>query len=192
MDDWIIEYSLLLVSIVSVIVVILIGFYTIRNSKRQQFQSALTDVFHMLNEKANKDAEDKLIKDYKENKELYIGNRMTDDYRKCCDIIRRNYFKIGVLISENVVSDYPFYITFGYKLAQLYAICQTEIESVRRYTPESASHFTNLAIDCLDFYHNAKEDYKIKDAKTHEKIPIGKFGKKREITKKPRKWFWKS
>jgi len=179
----------LIVSSASVIVVILIGFYTIRNSKRQQLQSALTDVFHMLNEKENKEAEDKLIKDYKENKELYTDDHMNDDYRKCCDIIRRNYFKIGVLISENVIPDYPFNITFGYKLVQLYAICQKEIERGQIDSPVFASHFTNLAIDCLDFYHNqSNEDYKIKDGKTKEKIPSGKFGKKREIIKKPRKW----
>lgn len=182
----------LLVSTASVIVVILIGIYTIRNSKRQQLQSALTDVFHMLNEKENREFEKKLIDTYKENGEkLYTGDRMNDDYLKCCDVIRRNYFKIGVLISENVVPDYPFYITFGYKLVQLYAICQPEIERGQKDTPEFASHFTNLAINCLDFYHKyADEDNKIKDAKTKEKIPVGKFGKERKIIKKPRKWFW--
>ncbi len=143
----------------------------------------------MLNEKENKEAENKLIKDYKENKEMYTGDRMNDDYLKCCDIIRRNYFKIGVLISENVIPDYPFNITFGYKLVQLYAICQKEIERGQIDSPVFASHFTNLAIDCLDFYHNhADEDYKIIDVKTKEKIPSDKFGKKRKIIKKPRKW----
>ncbi len=191
-ENVIVQIFVVALTATSVIVVILIGFYTIRHSKRQQVQSVLTDVFHKLNEKENREFEKKLIDTYKENGEkLYAGDRMNDDYLKCCDVIRRNYFKIGVLISENVVPDYPFYITFGYKLVQLYAICQPEIERGQRDTPEFASHFTNLAINCLDFYHkHADEDNKIKDAKTKEKIPVGKFGKERKIIKKPRKWFW--
>ena len=192
MYDWVIEYIPWIISITSLIVVILIGYNTIRISRKQQYQNALTDVFHLLNTKNNKDAEDELIKEYKKNgeKNLYKDNEMNDWYLKnCCDIIRRNYFKVGILISEDVVPPYPFYIIFGYKLVQLYAICQREIKSKQQETPDFASHFTNLAIDCLNFYHdNAhEEDNKVKDVKTGKQIPRDKFGIKITIIENPKK-----
>lgn len=153
-------------------------------SKKQYERTALTDVFHMLDSEENKGAE-KLLIESKGN--ISDDDYIPENYVNAIRIVKRNYFKLGLMIDYKLIPSYPFYITFGHKLVQLYDICQKEIEKTRKdYVSHHGAYFTNLAIDCLDFYLDTPELEPIKNL-LNEKIPRGKFGTKINIPKE-KKW----
>jgi len=161
-----------------------IAFQTMKQQKKENDRTGTIYVFDLLRSEENKQAEDNLIQAYTKQ-DLYDGDSIKEKYQEDYKIIRRNYYKIGLLISENIVPDYPFYITFGHKLVQLYAICQKEIEKGQKDYRLSAAYFTNLAIDSLNFHSDHPEIPPIKDPLGNE-IKRGQLGSKIRIPRKKR------
>ena len=174
----------LVIPIISVIVIVGVALMARTYSKKQYERTALTDVFDMLGSKENKDAE-KLLIDSKGN--MYEDDHIPEYYLNAIRIVKRNYFKLGLMIDYELIPSYSFYITFGHKLVQLYDICQKEIEKTRNnHVSHHGAYFTNLAIDCLNFYLDTDEMKPVKNL-LNEEISRGKFGIKINIPKE-KKW----
>jgi hypothetical protein len=167
--------STLLIPLISIVVVSLIGLFTWKYSKKQYERNAINDIFNMLDSPENKEAEDLLIKSQGNyNAEEFLP----DNYDQAITTIRRNYYKIRLMIDEGLVPPKPIYLTYGHKLVQLYDICRPQIEKIRKNNASHyASYFTNLAIDCLNYYFDKNELEPVKNTKGIE-ISKGSFGSK--------------
>jgi len=137
--------------IIPVVASAFIALFTIRYSNKSHQRNAMMDVFHMLNEGKNKETEDDMIKHFRNgNFDKYLKDypEFYDDVRK----VWRTYDQIGILISKRLIPKKEFYLLVGLKMVALYLCSHNEIQNRRITRPRSMTYFSNMSIDCFEFY----------------------------------------
>ena len=132
----------------------IIAIFTIYYSKRTHERTAMMDVFHMINVDKNKQTEDSIIKYFEEGTldEHLKESEYYEDVRK----VWRIYDQIGLLITQKLIPKNAFYSLVGLKMVTL-SFCLSHGITQRRLTrPRSLGFFTNMALDCFNYYNKKK------------------------------------
>jgi len=140
--------------IIPSIVVGIIAIFTIYYAKRSHERTAIMDVFHMINNDKNKETEDTIIEAFKQGK-LDESLKMPTFYENVKKVWRI-YDQIGLLITKKLIPKDDFYLIVGLKMVTLCFCLSSEIEKRRLTRPRSLAYFTNIAIDCFEFYKKKK------------------------------------
>ena len=136
-------------------------------AKMQSNREALTDIFGMLNETPHKSAEKNLYDAYEENGTLMKDGKLDPNRKDPSSVVKRNYDQIGAMVSGKLIPTTEYYRIFGILTVVSYFILKESIEIERKNYKYHMAHFTNLAIDCFNFWDKQKLDAKpeIKDPK---------------------------
>ena len=182
-------FSIILV-LIPVIAISIIGYKTIAYSRKQHERTSIIDIFHMLNDPKHKSAEENIIHAYKENRLMSLQHIVTA-YNDLANVVKRNYDQIGVLIDEDLIPRVPYYLTFGARTVESYRVLYDEIKNRRRLEKGYfMARFHNLAIDCLNYWHDneLQKVHPITDPKTNQEIQKDFFGKKIKLPASKKKW----
>ena len=176
--------SSLIFILIPLIATSVIGWKTIEYSKKQYERSAMKDIFGILGETAHKNAEVNLYDAYKKDGTLMKDDKLDPNRNNPAEVVRRNYDQAGAMLSSKLIPAKQYYQAFGVLTVVSFFILKKSIEQEREYHKYHVAHFTNLAIDCFEFWDKQKEDVKpkITDPKGN---PITKemLGKKISIPK---------
>ena len=105
----------------------------------------------MLKEDAHKDTEDEVISRFKNGTlgAILKSPKFQKDVKK----VWRTYDQIGLLVNKNLIPKKEFYHLFGLKMVSVYFCLSSEIEQRRLTRPFSLMYFTNMAIDCWEYWN---------------------------------------
>lgn len=153
-------------------------------AKKQSNREALTDIFGMLNETPHKSSEKNLYDAYEQYGTLMKDGKLNPDRKDPASVVKRNYDQIGAMISGDLIPKTEYYRIFGVLTVVSYFILKESIEVERKNYKYHMAHFTNLAIDCFNFWDRQKPDVKpeIKDPKGN-KIEKDMLGEKIKLPK---------
>jgi hypothetical protein len=156
-------------------------------AKRQSNIEAMKNIFGILSESGHKTAEKNIRENYEKGDLDSIKATYNDG---ASSVVRRNYDQIGAMKSSNLIPDTEYYRTFGVLTIVSYFILKESILIERKDHKYHMAHFTNLAIDCFNFWDKQEEDDKPKITDPRNK-PITKnmLGEKIKL---PKKRWWKS
>lgn len=176
--------SSLVIPLISITAVIVIGVLTWDYSKKQHERAIMKDIFAILGESPHKTPEECIRKNYK-NGEL---ENMKDTYDDgAISVVRRNYDQIGSMLASKLTPTTQYYQIFGVLTIVSYVILKGMIEEKRKEHKFHMAYFTNLAIDCFDFWDGQEEKVKPKiETPKGEKITRQMLGNKIIIPKKRR------
>jgi len=158
------------------IVAAIIAFFTIRYSKKSHERTAIMDVFHMFTDK-HKDNEDFLIERFKDGSlsKIYKNLQVQSDVKK----VWRVYDQIGLLVKKDLVPKEEFFQLIGLKMVGVYFYSKELIEERRVKRPFSLRFFTDVVIDCWDYYN--KKGITIFNPATQNPIKKTELGKRVEF-----------
>ncbi len=158
-------------------------------AKKQSDREAMTDIFGMLNETPHKSAEKNLYDAYKETGTLMKDGKLDPNREGPAEVVRRNYDQIGAMISSNLIPSTEYYRIFGVLTSVSYFILKESIEKEREKHKYHMAHFTNLAINCFNFWDKQKKEEKpeITDPK-NKPITKDMLGEKIRL---PKEIWWK-
>ena len=148
------DVSLTIATIILASVTLGIGFVTIWYMRKENKRKVMLDVFGMLNNDTQKNAESALLENYRNNS-LYDGQilrvHLTESSAK---IVWRNYDQIGLLIKRGLITKKDFFYMFGKTVIIQHWILFQELKR-RRLLGESdfMTNFTRLAIDCYNYWN---------------------------------------
>lgn len=133
---------------------IVIGYFTIRYSQKQNQRNALMEIFKMLNDKEHKYSESLIIDRFRQ-KDLYNMGTIPQAFEASAYAVLRNYDQLGLLTSRRGLipkKDDILYM-FGTLVVVSHLVLFEEINN-RRLTQEKyfMTNFTELAIDCYDYW----------------------------------------
>ncbi|MBI5146614.1 MAG: hypothetical protein HZA84_05270 [Thaumarchaeota archaeon] len=157
----------------------LIAWQTIAYSKKEHLRSALTDTFKMIGETPHKSAEENIYNGYR-NDTLMKNGKLNTDHQNPVDVVRRNYDQAGILVIEGAIPKKQYYLIFGVLTVVSYFILKKHIDNERIDHKYFMAYFTNLAIDCFEFWNN--EELPILDPKGN-KITRQMLGNKIKLPK---------
>lgn len=171
--------------IVSVVATSTVGYFTIQYSKKQHQRSAMSDVFHVLDDTPHKTAE-KNIRDAYKNGTLMKDGRLNPDHETPASVVTKNYAQVGAMMSSKVIPKRQYYEKFGIVTVVSYFLLKESIEQMRKNYPIYRAYFTILAIDCFEYWDGLKVDDKpveITDPKG-DRITREMLGKKIKLPRK--------
>ena len=158
-------------------------------AQKQSDREAMTIIFGILNETPHKTSEKNLYDAYEVNESLMKDGELDPNRKNPAEVVRRNYDQIGAMISSNLIPCTEYYRIFGVLTISSYFILKESIEKERQKHKYHMTHFTNLAIDCFNFWDKQKEEEKpnITDPKGRS-ITKEMLGEKIKL---PKKIWWK-
>lgn len=143
-------YTNLILILIPVIATAIIGYYTIQYTKREHIRAAMSEVFQLL-EAPHKSAEANL-RDAFRNGVLMKDGHLNPDHEGPASVVKTNYDKIGAMMSSKLIPRPQYYTMFGIVTVVSYYILKESIEDVRKDGKLHRSYFTNLAIDCFEYW----------------------------------------
>jgi hypothetical protein len=155
-EDFITNLILVLIPLIATSI---IGWKTIDYTRKQHIRSAMSDVFQILDETPHKSAEENIYNGYRNNTIMRDG-RLNPDHLNPVTVVRRNYDKMGAMMFSNLIPKISYYRMFGVLTVVSYFVLKDVIEQERVNHKFFMAHFTNLAIDCFDFWNKQKETVK--------------------------------
>lgn len=161
-------FSSIFAPIISVVVVGLIGFFTIRFNQKLHNRNALLDVFETFDSN-HKDAEEQLRSAYRNNN-LYQMDIITDPFIPFSNIVSRDYDQIGLLFERGLIPKEDYFKMYGRGTAEIHRIL---FESIKRERltfgrKHYREYFTKLAIACYEYWKNQND--LPRDSKTNQDI----------------------
>ena len=154
-DPYFIIFGSVMAPIISVIVVILIGYFTIRFNQKQYNKNALIDVFETFNS-LHKSREEIIFNAYRENY-LYKANELTAVAIEPAKHIMRNYDQIGLLFNRSLIPKEDYFFMYGRLTVVIHFVLFLHIDKERKLGRKHyVTFFTKLAIQCYDYW---KENY---------------------------------
>lgn len=172
----------LVIPVISIIAVIIVGVLSWQYSKKQHERSAMQYVFELLQQSGHKGAERNIRDKYKDKK----LNEITDESDSSpASVIKRNYDQIGAMINSKLIPFEQYCVSFGILTIVSYVILKDMIEKERIDHKYHMAYFTNLAIDCFDFWNKQKGESKPKiDDPQKNIITKERLGKRIVLPKK--------
>lgn len=141
--------------------------------ENQNNATALLEVFKMLNNDTHKNAESALIDNYRAKENPLYENQILRDppFGSSMNIVCRDYDQIGLLIKRGLIPEKDFFNMFGKLVITYHQILFQEIRR-RRLLGESdyMTNFTNLAIQCYDYWEQKGRDRLPRDPKSNGEI----------------------
>lgn len=133
---------------------IMIGFFTIQFSQKQNQRNALMEIFKMLNNEEHKYSETQIIDRFRQG-DLYNVGMIPDIWLPSVKVVMRNYDQLGLLVSKRglIPKKDDILDMFGTLVVVSHLVLFQEINR-RRLTQErySMMNFTHLAIDCYKYW----------------------------------------
>ena len=151
----------LVIPIISILAVIITGILVWSYSKKQHERTALTAIFELLGV-THKSSEDNLYDAYKIDGTLMKDGKLDTNRNHPARTVRTNYDQIGSMISSRLIPSTEYYRSFGVLTVVSFFILKESIEQERKEHKFHMAHFTNLAIDCFNFWNDQKEESRIK------------------------------
>ena len=158
-------------------------------AKKQSDREAMGNIFGILGESPHKSAEESLYNVYKTNGTLMKDGQLDPNRNGPADVVRRNYDQIGAMMLSRLIPDIEYYRIFGVLTIVSYYILKESILIERKDHKYYMAHFTNLAIDCFNFWDKQSEE-----EKPNITDPKGKSLTKEMLGEKiklPKKIWWK-
>ncbi len=148
------DLSLTIATIILASITLGIGLVTVWYMRKENKKNALLDVFKMLNNDTQKNAENALLENYRTNS-LYDGQILREHLvESSAKIVWRNYDQIGLLIKRGLIAKKDFFYMFGKIVIIQHWILFQEINR-RRLLGELdfMTNFTRLATDCYHYWN---------------------------------------
>lgn len=153
-EDFLTNLILVLIPLVATSV---IGWKTIDYTRKQHVSISMSDVFKILDETPHKSAEENIYEGFRTDTIMKDG-KLNPNRINPVTVVRRNYDKIGAMMSSNLIPKTAYYRMFGVLTVVSYVVLKEAIEQERAEHKFFMAHFTNLAIDCFDFWDKQKEE----------------------------------
>ena len=153
------DLSLTIATIILASVTLGTGFVTIWYMRKENKRKAMLDVFGMLNNDTQKNAERALLENYRNNS-LYDGQILREHLvESSAKIVWRNSDQIGLLIKRGLIAKKDFFYMFG-KIAIIQHWILFQEMNRRRMMGESdfMVNFTLLAVDCYHYWSSKGKD----------------------------------
>lgn len=173
-----------LTAVGTVTVPIIIAFLTKTYSQKQNEQNGMRFVFDTINSTPHKSAEENIYDAYRSNI-LMRNNQLNPDHLNPANVVRRNYDQIGMMMQNKLIPRIQYYQMFGVITTVSYFVLKQSIENERLDHRFFMAYFTNLAIDCFEFWDEQYDKPNITDPNL-KTITRDMLGKKINIPKKRR------